>query len=465
MNLRKSAARAIPVIMMLVLCLVLFYACKPDIQLIQFVDDKIEMNVGDNISPDISILPTDAELDGIELVSDNKNIIVVRGTQITAVAEGTAIIHAEYNGEVFDYCTVSVRAVSPERLFFPFESMELGIGRESDNLAQLLPENVTNKNISYESSDPGIVQISQGAIIAVSEGTATITASHEYGLTAECTISVLPVPLEKMELVGVSSLEIDSESKLSVLFTPYDVTDKNVTWTSSKPSIISIDEGLISANAIGTATITVKHDSGIVLTKEIEVLPVFARKISIKSSISLYETESTMLEATITPSDTTDKNLTWTSDNPSIAKVQNGLITGVSPGITVIRVTTSNGIESTSTVTVKSSVKAMTVTISSSCLNYNHVGNEWGAEFLVNGRSVSSGDVVSVELGRTLSVKTTIVEYDKYNDVGIGRYSETMPRDFFENGFYLTQTIHVMEGNGAYAGNVAIWTVTYTFEG
>ena len=126
--------------------------------------------------------------------------------------------------------------------------------------------------------------------------------------------------------------------------------------------------------------------------------------------------------------------------------------------------TTSNGKTASCVVTVLSSAsKKMKVTISASCSNYNHVGNEWYTYFSVDGASVRSGSVVSISMNSNVSVYTEITEDDTYPDVGADSYSCEVTHDYYTNGFTITQTIGVLEDRGRYAGNVATWTVKYTF--
>ena len=73
-----------------------------------------------------------------------------------------------------------------------------------------------------------------------------------------------------------------------------------------------------------------------------------------KTSLTLDVNESETLTATITPGNATDQNVTWSSDNESVAKVDaNGLVTAVAPGTATITVTTADsGKTATCTVTV-----------------------------------------------------------------------------------------------------------------
>jgi hypothetical protein len=283
-------------------------------------------------------------------------------------------------------------------------------------------------------------------------------------LTAECTVNVSPVLIEGLEINGASSIKLNESANLAAVFVPVDVTDKNVKWSSSNKSIISVDNGLITAKKLGIATITAKHASGISATKDIEVLPILAKRITITGDeISLYEKETITLTAAILPEDTTDKTVTWASNNPNIASVKNGKVTAVSAGTTTITAATSNGIQDSYIISVKSLTKTMKMSVSSKCLSNNHVGNEWGSYFSVNGSKINSGDTITVKRNSSLSVYTEIVEYDNIPDVGQASYNFTVTPEYFEYGVMITQTIYVRENRGRYSGNTATWEVEYTF--
>ena len=70
-----------------------------------------------------------------------------------------------------------------------------------------------------------------------------------------------------------------------------------------------------------------------------------------KTSLTLDVNESETLTATITPSNATDQNVTWSSDDEDIATVENGVVTAVSAGNTTIKATV-DGKSATCAVTV-----------------------------------------------------------------------------------------------------------------
>ncbi len=62
-----------------------------------------------------------------------------------------------------------------------------------------------------------------------------------------------------------------------------------------------------------------------------------------KNTLTLAPGENAQLYATITPTDAANKKVTWVSENNAVATVAEGLVTGVSAGSTIVRVTTEDG--------------------------------------------------------------------------------------------------------------------------
>ncbi len=147
---------------------------------------------------------------------------------------------------------------------------------------------------------------------------------------------------------------IGSTARLTVIWNPDNTSDKTLKWTTSNVAVADIDaDGVVYAMGSGTAEITAQTKNGKVARCKVTVhQPVTEMSINY-SGYDFYEGTSIQLTATVSPSNATDKSLTWSSSNPSVARVdQNGLVTGVSPGHAVITVKSSNNLTLTCEVNI-----------------------------------------------------------------------------------------------------------------
>ena len=195
--------------------------------------------------------------------------------------------------------------------------------------ATVAPDNATNKKVTWKSDKPEIATVdASGKITGVKEGEATITVTTEDGgKTATCkvtveaaTIAVTGVTLNKTEL----TLEVDGSETLTATVAPDDATNKEVTWSSDKPEIVTVDAtGKVTGVAIGEATITVTtEDGGKTATCKVSVLP-SVKKVTVEpATLTLGKKKSYTLKATVEVSGSgTDTGVTWTSSDETIATV------------------------------------------------------------------------------------------------------------------------------------------------
>lgn len=107
-------------------------------------------------------------------------------------------------------------------------------------------------------------------------------------------------------------------------------------------------------------------------TEEVKGNDVSVEGISLnKTSLSLNKGNTETISATVSPNNASNKNITWTSSNTTVATVDgNGKITGTGKGNTTITATSSNGKTATCAVTVSVPVESIKITSSST---HNHI--------------------------------------------------------------------------------------------
>lgn len=300
--------------------------------------------------------------------------------------EGYVFVGWYYNDELYDFSkpvtgdiTLEARwaeeeAVAVSGVELDQTTIKLSPGGKVALVATVSPENAKDKSLTWSSSNEAIVTVDEnGNVTAVKEGTATITVTTaDGGYTAKATVTV---SADVVAVTGVSldkttlSLAPNESSTLKATVTPSKASNKGVTWTSSDNTVATVSStGKVTAKKDGTATITVTtKDGSFTATCTVTVKTVKATGVKVNEpSVTVKEGKTKTVTATVAPSNATNKNVTWTTADASIAKVsQTGVITGVKEGTTTITVTTKDGgHKATVTVTVTAPVAAESVSIS-----------------------------------------------------------------------------------------------------
>ena len=133
---------------------------------------------------------------------------------------------------------------------------------------------------------------------------------------------------------------------ISATVSPSDATNKLVLWSTDNPAVATVSEGNVKAVKSGTATITAKSDDGgLTATCTVTVkakVPLTGFSID-PTSLTLEEGETAEIIATFTPVNASNKTLSWTSSDPSVATVSDGVVTAIKSGKTTITVTSEDG--------------------------------------------------------------------------------------------------------------------------
>ena len=289
------------------------------------------------------------------------------------------------------------------------------------NTTQELTVNSETQSISWASSNPNIVDVNNGIIIGLSSGTAYISAT-DGSSTDTCKITVLDyyIPVNNIILSKDSeTLAINTTSKINVSVDPVNASNKKAYFISSNPQIVSVDsEGNIKANAIGTAyiSITIENKTKTYKVNVVNSLNISLKSISIPKSLTIKEGETNKLNVTYSPSDATNKKITWKSSNTRVVTVDSsGNVKGVSTGSATITATSNDG---NYIATCKITVTAVDKSLKSISLNKTELKLEMGKEetLIVNYNptnaenkkvtwSSSNDEIVKVENGKIKALK------------------------------------------------------------
>lgn len=356
--------------------------------------DSVKINPNGTINLDLAngattqltaaVAPAAAANKPVKWTSSNEKVAVVKNGVVQGMAKGTATITASVGGKS-DTVTVNVTGEAPvvhdTTVYYPASKfgtnstyLHYRIGTGTWTTAPgVKMEAACDGYVKYtiEGTEGGQVEFvfNNGAGQWDNNGEKNYTASGanvvvENGTVGSVAPCVTVVPVSSVAISGGNfELKEGATKQLSATVSPSNATDRAVSWKSSNTSVATVDaSGTVKAVKAGTAAITAtaggKSASVSVTVKgEDPVVPVQSVSISGtgvsggKATINVGA--GLNLNATISPSNATDQDVTWISSDDSIATVSStGAVRGVKAGMAVIMATVG-GKSSSVIVTVK----------------------------------------------------------------------------------------------------------------
>ncbi len=342
--------------------------------------ETASINRGDSTSLALTVSPSPTQSLLSWTSSDNSIATVDENGVVTGVSCGTVVIIVETDNGLSDICTVTVLAPA-ESLTMERGSITLTKGFTDKVVAIPSPEDTTD-TITYTSSNTSCVTInpSTGVITGVEVGTSTITATSTSGKKAYCVVTVVDVenPVTDIyfeeEEINISKNEIVT---LEPVILPADATNQKFVWCVSDPNIATVTQtGVVKGINGGTTTVTATTADGGYTAECIVNVIVNVDSVSLnltEETLSIGET--TALEAVISPANATNKNVSWSSNDDSVATVdENGIVTAVSKGTATITVTTEDWAKTaTCVITVIEPVTAVEISQNSASVVLNEI--------------------------------------------------------------------------------------------
>ena len=328
---------------------------------------RIEIIEGGSAALSARVSPEAASDRAVAWSSSDRSVATVDKTgTVQGLKPGTATVTATAEGKS-GTCAVTVKAKAVNVTDVTLDKTELTLteGETETLTATVRPDNADNRKVTWSSDKTEIATVDgAGRVTAVKAGEAVVTVTTEDGgRTATCAVTV------KAKAVGVTEVTLDraeltltegEAETLTATVRPDNADNRKVTWSSDKTEVATVDgAGKVTAVKAGEAVVTVTTEDGgktatCKVTVKAKVVPVTG--VDVKPwSVTIGANGTTKLTCTVAPSNATNRNVRWESDNPSVATVDSdGNVRAVSAGVAkVSAVTEDGGFRSGCTVTVK----------------------------------------------------------------------------------------------------------------
>ncbi|MCM1093647.1 MAG: Ig-like domain-containing protein [Lachnospiraceae bacterium] len=361
---------------------------KPKLQQIAIEENNLKLKITEPYQLNWHALPIEADVSNIQWHSSDETVAKVTDTGLVyPISPGNAIIEASC-GHIIAKC--NIRVMQPvEEILISENNTKLCIGDYFSLNATILPDNADNKSVLWESNNRDVVTVDEkGCIYAKKEGAADIHAYSVDNPKVSNSCKVTVVQLATRVSLNVESLELEENKsfQLEATVIPDNTSDKTVNWESSDTSVAVVSpDGIVSAIKKGSALIIVSTTDGSNLSAICEILVndnfVPINQISINpSSVRLAVDETFNLDAQITPVDATNKNINWSSTNPSVVIVDsNGQLSAKGIGTATIVASSQDGSNLSGTCNVE--VFEPTVLISSITIDPSTVTGNIGETY------------------------------------------------------------------------------------
>lgn len=373
---------------------------------------SLTISVGSNGSLSAIVSPSNATNKSVVWSSSNESVALVSSKgNVVGVSPGSAIITATtQDGNKTAMANVTVKKASSSttggsstggsttggstsnyikvtKISINSDDFTIKVGNTKSLGYTITPSNATNKKVAWSTSNPAIAKVSStGKVTGVSAGTAYITVKSVDGASDKVKVIVAkgdPIKATKIVLSPSSlTLNVGVTKKVTATVYPSNATIKTITWVSHNTSIVKVDStGNVTGVKAGKTQISAyTTDNAVVATMNVEVKsnngsstnPSTPTNVAVSSLvvsptyIDMYVNDTSTVSVSVLPSNASNKNLTWSSSDSSIATVtQSGVVKGIKYGTATIKVTSVSNSSVSKVIVV--SVKNKPVEKSISC--------------------------------------------------------------------------------------------------
>lgn len=325
---------------------------------IAFESASLTLEKGSETQLNLILTPSNVTNVALTWMSGDPNVVTVSNGVVTAVGDGTTSIYvSDIDNKFTAACTVTVvTTVTGVKLDVEAFTIQMNKGDTRQLIASIIPADSTNQHLTWESSDPNVIEVSQdGTIVAKSGGAANITVTSDNGKSDTCNI-VVNSPVESITLDHTEVvIGVGETLQLIATIIPEDASQQDISWGCEDLSVVTVDNtGALIGMSTGVVKVTATTVDGYFVAECIVTVINAATEITFEYPAGDLEIGKTMqLIPILTPENADAPILTWVSSNPDVASVdETGKITALTLGETVITATATNGVTATYTLRV-----------------------------------------------------------------------------------------------------------------
>ena len=310
----------------------LLFACKPEpVAVTGVLLDQVEcdLGVGSTVTLTATVLPADATNKKIEWSVAPKGIVEISAKEnvctVKAVKAGDVTVTAKTEeGGKTATCKITAKPVSVTGITLDPPTLKLPLGTSETVTAAVLPENATNKTVTWTAEPADAVELTDNkngscTVKALTKGTVTVTAKTEDGektaaCEVECTVSVTGIALDQ----ETATIEFEKTVTLTATVTLEEASDKTVNWTAEPADAVELtDNGngtcVVKGLKVGDAVVkATTADGGYEDACTVKVTPVAVKGITLSPATQeLTLGGSKNITVTFDPVNASDKEVTW----------------------------------------------------------------------------------------------------------------------------------------------------------
>lgn len=359
-NIRKFFSILLIVSMIMSICMSNVYAeaAVPVMTKISMSKSSVSMWKGNTYKLSVRRANVNVKPKSYKWSTSNKKVVAVSNTGlIKGMSAGTAKISCKFVWKNKKTTTVScnvkvVNAVALKGFKLNKTEVDLDLNKSVYIKPIVSPTNATITKVAYASSNKNVAVVnSSGKVYAKGKGTANIVCAiktyngkvYKKVSKVKVNIPVTSIVLDKKEI----ELEAGATDTIKATVLPENATNKTVKFSSSNTAVATVDNrGVVTGVEEGTAIITAVSSNKLKATCTVNVTGEKVEPTNIKldkTDEKIFKGDSITLKATLEPEDVTEKTVTFSSSDNTIATVtKDGVVEGVKAGTVTITAKTQN---------------------------------------------------------------------------------------------------------------------------